>query len=228
MTAPFRKSHIGFATMLCLLLGLPCAAGSPGSLFTLPAESFFAIAELQRPLELQRIDPVLLSAAIFHETNGRRLQHGRPGLIHRVQLDRAAQGHADSMVRHDFISHTNPHDPGQRTLQQRVLNAGLADPGFIAENIATQFRLQYRAGEPVYRIERNHESGFSYSPNGPLIPAHTYRSFAAAVLDDWMGSSGHRQNILAERAEFIGAGCTLKQGDAGIDKLYCVQVFSAP
>ncbi len=224
------------ALCLAILLGLTTAStlsatdrpADPELLFVMPAKGFFAIEDLKRPIDPQRLDAVLLSAALFHETNEQRRLYSKPRLVHSAQLDRAAQIHADSMVKHDFIAHENPKEPELATLQQRVKKAGLSEPGTLAENIATQFGIQYRAGTPVYTVERDGERGFSSSADGPLIPRHSYRSFAAAVLEEWMDSPGHRDNILSDKLESLGTACACKRNEPGIAKLTCVQVFSAP
>ncbi len=232
MKYPTLKRVFCLAALLSLAAASALsAAGRPADpelLFVMPAKGFFAIDDLKRPIDPQRLDAVLMSAALFHETNEHRRLYSKPRLVHSAQLDRAAQTHAESMVKHDFLAHENPKEPELATLQQRVKKAGLGEPGYLAENIATQFGLQYRAGTPVYTVERNGERGFSTSANGPLIPRHTYRSFAAAVLEDWMDSPEHRDNILSDKPDSLGAGCASKKNDLGMATLTCVQVFSAP
>jgi uncharacterized protein YkwD len=232
MNLPILKRFRGLILLIGLAGGFASAASDrPASselLFVMPAKGFFAIEDVGRPLDPQRVDDVLLSAAIFHETNEERRLYDKRRLTHSPQLERAAQMHAASMVRHDFFAHVNPKEPELKTLEQRIQKAGMAPPGFIAENIATQFGLPYRAGVPLYRVERAGEKGFSYSADGPLIPRHTYRSFAAALLEEWMASPEHRQNILADRAEFMGAACTPKTEDSGMAVFTCVEVLAAP
>jgi uncharacterized protein YkwD len=228
---PLKRVFCWAALLVAALASALPAADRPAHpelLFVMPAKGFFAIADLDRPIDPQRLDAVLLSAALFHETNEHRRLYSRPRLVHSAQLDRAAQIHADSMVKHDFIAHENPKEPELATLQQRVKKAGLVQPGYLAENIATRFGIQYRAGTPVFRVERNGEPGFSYRADGPLIPRHSYRSLAAAVLEDWMASPAHWENIRSEKPESLGAACAAQQDERGMVTLVCVQVFAAP
>ena len=94
---------------------------------------------------------------------------------------------------------------------------------FLAENVATQFTIQYQSGRTVYRVPAG--TGFSYRPDGPPLPRHTYRTFAATVLAQWMNSPGHRQNILSDEPERFGSDCRLRQEQSGLDQFYCVQLF---
>ena len=75
----------------------------------------------------------------------------------------------------------------------------------IAENIATNFGITYRAGTSVYPRDRVNGT-FSYTPSGAIIPNHTYLSLADALVTQWMNSPGHRANILSTNAFQLGCG----------------------
>jgi uncharacterized protein YkwD len=190
-----------------------------------PAEAFFALESTGRTIDPQKVDQALLAAALFHETNRLRQKHGRPPLRQDARLDAAARMHAGDMARKNYLDHINPHNPERRTPQDRALLAGFHFR-FLAENVATHFTIQYQSGRAVYRVPAG--TGFSYRPDGPPIPRHTYRSFAAAVLAQWMNSPGHRRNILADPPERFGSDCRLRQEQGGLDQFYCVQLFGAP
>ncbi len=66
---------------------------------------------------------------------------------------------------------------------------------------------------------------FSRTPNGQPIPNHTYRSFAEAVIDFWMSSPKHRENLLAKEALQLGCGAAFFRDDQGFPKFKLVQVF---
>jgi uncharacterized protein YkwD len=187
-----------------------------------PAETFFAKESTGRPIDPQKVDHDLLAAALFHETNRVRRKNGRPPLSHDARLDAAARMHAGDMARHDFLSHTNPHRPKGRSPADRAQLSGF-NFRFLAENVATQFTIQYQSGQAVYRVPAG--TGFSYQPDGLPLPRHTYRTFAATVLAQWMNSPGHRENILSTEPERFGSDCRLGQEKSGLDKFYCVQVF---
>jgi uncharacterized protein YkwD len=170
------------------------------------------------------VDYLLMSEAVFHETNRRREEQGLEPLMPLPELERAACLHARDMVERDFFAHENPYDEARATPFDRVRLVGL-EPRFVAENIATAFRLRYESGKPVYPREEDGETVFSYEPGGPAIEPHAYESFAEALLDGWMGSPGHRENILSEAPTFLGAACMRAEKERGMDVFYCVQVF---
>ncbi len=198
---------------------------------TLQADSPEAFASLEAataPINPANIDYPLLAEAIFHETNLRRQENGRRALDHLIELDRAACVHAQDMVESNFFAHRNPNDPAKETPLDRVENQDLK-VGFVAENIAQTFALQYESGTPVYTRQEDGETVFSYEAGGEILPPHTYQSFAADLLDQWMDSPGHRKNILAEEPSHLGAGCELMEDDElGMPMLTCVQLFFDP
>jgi len=71
-------------------------------------------------------------AELLQLTNEERRKAGVPALQLSPQLDRAAQGHAEDMVRNNFFSHTGSNGS---TLVTRVAAAGYAY-SFAGENIA--------------------------------------------------------------------------------------------
>jgi uncharacterized protein YkwD len=224
------------AAAVCLLLGLmtacapkpasqaPAPSAPSSAPFDKPAAAFFAQESTGRPIDPQKVDQALLAAALFHETNRLRQKNGRPPLSHDARLDAAARMQATSMAQKNYLDHINRHDPERRTPKDRAQMAGF-DFRFLAENVATQFTIQYQSGRTVYRMPAG--TGFSYQPDGPPIPRHTYRSFASTILAQWMDSPGHRQNILSDQPELFGSDCRLRPEQNGLDKFYCVQVFGA-
>jgi uncharacterized protein YkwD len=219
------------AAIYCLLAALAACApkpatqapsGPPVALFDSQAEAFFGLESTGLPIDAPKVDHDLLAAALFHETNRLRQKNGRPPLSHDARLDAAARMQATSMARKNYLDHIDPHDPERRTPKDRAQMAGF-DFRFLAENVATQFAIQYQSGRTVYRVPTG--TGFSYRADGPPIPRHTYRTFAATVLAQWMNSPGHRENILAEEPERFGSDCRLHKEKSGLDKFYCVQLF---
>lgn len=232
MTIQSMKAMVFRAAAICWLLGTlaACApkpaaqapSGPSATLFDRPAEAFFALESTGRPIDAPKVDHDLLAAALFHETNLRRRENSLPPLRHDPRLEAAARMHATDMARNNYLSHTNPHNPERRTPADRALLAGFQFR-FLAENIATQFTIQYESGRTVCRVPAG--TGFSYRPDGPPVPRHTYRSFASALLDQWMNSPGHRENILSTEPERFGSDCRLRQEKSGLDQFYCVQLF---
>jgi len=198
----------------------------PSQLFDLSAGEFQGLGVAEQRLDSRRMDQTLLAAALFHEANVRRQQAGKSPLRHDARLDRAALLHAASMVRDQFFDHINPGRADLRTPKDRVLSVGFK-PMFISENIATHFDIRYQSGTTVYMVPREKGGGFSTTPDGPPIAHHTYRSFAVSLMDEWMASKGHRQNILSKYPIQSGAGCAISPTSSGMGKLCCVQLFGA-
>lgn len=212
------------AAAVCLLLAklAACAPKPAAQAPSAPPATPFALECAGRPIDPQKVDHEFLAAAIFQETNQRRRENRLPLLRRDVRLDAAARMHAADMARDDYLSHTNPHRRDRRTPSDRAHLAGFKFR-FLAENVATHFAIQYASGRTVYPVPVG--TGYSYRPDGPPIPRHSYRSFAAALLDQWMNSPGHRRNILSDEPALFGSDCRLRQAKGGLDKFYCVQLF---
>ncbi|RJQ65532.1 MAG: CAP domain-containing protein [Desulfobacteraceae bacterium] len=230
----FAKIACGLLAV-CLLAGaVGCAAGnkragqpatdSAAGLFGMPAEKFFELGKAGRPIDPQKLDYTLMAAALFHETNQRRRQAGKPALRHDPRLDEAARTHGRNMAEKKFVSHTNPHSPESRTPLDRVARAGFT-PSYIAENVATYFNLRCEEGRMLYSVHEG--TAFSYEPDSTPIPEHSYRSFAESLVTRWMNSPEHRKNILADPPNAYGSGCAARPERKGLYRLYCVQLFGA-
>jgi uncharacterized protein YkwD len=85
-----------------------------------------------------------------------------------------------------------------------------------AEEIATTFAHERPDGRETFTVLA--EYGVSYIYAGENI-AYGYPT-AAAVMEGWMNSTGHRANILKNSFTHIGVGVYEKSGT-----LYCVQLF---
>jgi uncharacterized protein YkwD len=155
-------------------------------------------------IAFNQIDYPLLHAAIFFVTNEARVKNKRPPLTFALALERAAYHHSKRMVEQNFFNHENSSDKTRKTAQQRAQLAGIKNP-MLAENIATHFGIQYQANSPIYPVDPL-KGTFSYAPDGPLVPAHTYLSFAEAIVKQWLDSPGHRENILNRQALQLGCG----------------------
>lgn len=175
-------------------------------------------------------DHTLLSAGILHETNRWRATEGLKPLLHHPQVDEACMIHVRDMVAKNYLAHQ---EKGTDTPQpiDRVRKAGLT-PILAAENIATSPGIQYQSGRNVYPLKQWKRKGVSYEENGPAIPPHTYQSFAAQVVKQWIDSPSHRENIMLRDARYMGAACLpanpKSETDEAFHKFFCAQVFYTP
>ena len=191
------------------------------------AETFSNQEAAQQAIAPQRIDADLLDAAVFHETNRRRQRHGLAPLGFDARAREAARLQSAAMAEHGFVGHDNPFDAELRTPMDRAQRAGLA-PKFLAENVANAFVRAYEEGARVHVRTENGKRVLSEEPGGPPIPMQDYVGFAAALLDDWMDSPGHRRNILHSAPEYLGSACSTTVPDAPMPKLSCTQIFFTP
>lgn len=156
---------------------------------------------LNQRLNLDNPDVQAIQLAVAFVTNERRLKNRRSSLPIRNVLVQAAQMHAEDMVKGSFFSHNNPRDRKKRTPKQRAELSGILNP-MIAENIAQNFGLQYKAGTSV----RFGGPGELKDQAGNVIPAHSPLSLADTLVEQWMNSRGHRANLLSKDALEIGCG----------------------
>ena len=122
-------------------------------------------------------DIPLLDAALFFLTNEKRKARFKKILKYHKACETAAYNHSKQMAEKDFFSHQNTKDKKRRSTEQRAKLAGIKNP-YIAENIAF-----------------NH-----------FIYDNTYLEIAEKLINQWMNSKGHRENILAKDAKSFGCG----------------------
>jgi uncharacterized protein YkwD len=147
-------------------------------------------------------DHALLARAIFEETNRVRLAHGVPPLARLPALDAAAEEQAFYMELALDAKHDNP-IAGEHTTADRIAHAGLA-PSAFGENVLMQ----------------SARDGVS-----PADPNYTYSSVAAACVNSWLGSPGHRENLLDPKFTHLGCAARLARVVSGETCVFAVQVF---
>lgn len=213
---------------VALICWLTLASGfaATTNFFELDATRFQAAAAEE--VRSDSINDSLLAAAILRETNVRRAKNGLTLLKLEPKASEAAKIQSEIMRARGAISHENPENVRYRTLELRVKSVGL-EYRLIAENVATAFGLQYQSGTRFYPVRENGHTAFRYKPNGPAIPPHTYATFSKALVDAWMNSKGHRENILRKEALYLGAYCASAESKNGqMPVYYCTQVFFTP
>lgn len=192
--------------------------------YNLSFKEFEQIEYLNKRIEFSQIKYPLLEAAVFYFTNEERRKAGVPLLKFNVLLEVAAQDHAKDMTTYNFFSHSSPLK-GKKSVSDRVERAGF-DWSRVGENIAISFAIEYEAGRSVFTPDQN-DGYFSYDYRGEKILAHTYMGFAKSLVQQWMDSPGHKQNILDPNFTFLGIGLSHKTKASfyNIDQFYGVQVF---
>jgi len=212
----FKAASPIFAILIaCLLLftlPLPCAwaqqleggpTAFPDSLYQhYDWRSFEQLPAAQDTIDPTRIDQGLLNAAVFYTTNMVREYHGRKPFRFSATLRNMAAFHAEQMAMYKFVGHVNYYHLGYATMENRSRKF-LAPAG--GENVANMFLYDYRANSRYYA--QAGEQGYEfYTRSGQKIQRHTYLSFARMLVNGWMSSPGHRQNILDTDFELLGCG----------------------
>lgn len=212
---------------LLVLLGLPLSAPNfeDESYSQHSWQSFIRIPELHDPIDFADPDYGLLNAAVFFVTNQERAQRNLPLLRFSPGLRDVADHHARAMATHDFVSHFNVHESRYRTLEQRARAYRIEAH---AENVASNFLHRYRSN--TYYTTRPARPYLEYyDARRQLIPVLSYLEFAENLVDDWMGSSGHRRNILYRDLKSLGCAVRIPEGAGTKNEIplaYCVQNFS--
>ncbi len=139
---------------------------------------------LTRILKSSIQHPKKLEELIFQLTNEARRKNGLPTLEPDEAMSAAAQNYSDELLRGNFFSHKNLEGKGP---QERLDEEKPARQGYayrVGENIAAYSRLDYS----------------------------DIKIMARMVMDGWMTSPGHRQNILNPLYTHFGVGVSV-QGD---------------
>jgi uncharacterized protein YkwD len=188
---------------------------------------FKSFPPANKPIDFDHIDYPLLNAAIFYATNCVRVRHGMPPFAHSGDLEKTAFFHSKDMVEDDFFSHDNPYEPKKRSPFERMASVGVV-AGCRAENIAIDFGIRYRSGDPLVPPQ-NGEGVFRDPGTGRAIPVHTYNSLAATLVEGWMRSERHRANILNRNFKYLGSGAFHFHDRAfyGMDTFKATQDFAS-
>jgi len=150
----------------------------------------------------ENFDHTLLARAIFEKTNRARLACGVSPLAHLPALDAAAEEQAFCMQLALDAKHDNP-ATREHTTADRIAHAGLP-PSAFGENVLMQ----------------SARDGVS-----PTDPNYTYSSIAAACVSSWLGSPGHRENLLDPKFTHLGCAARLARVVSGETCVFAVQVF---
>ena len=131
---------------------------------------------------------------IVEKTNAHRAEHGLDPLEHSDALAEIAHDHSKDMVHRSFYAHDNPD--------------GLGPHDRIEADLPSDYQLQLSAENIANR-------------HLPLSGSESAgESIGERFVEMWMGSSGHRENILRDGSTHIGVGLY-----AGSTNVYATQKF---
>jgi len=171
--------------------------------------TFFNISALNNRISNAEINFDLLNAAIFYCTNNERYRFNLPICNFHEKLLDSSISHSLQMKLHNFFSHENPIDNRNRNLDNRLstLKSNTFN-GFycFGENIADYPVINSKGNKFIVKNIINSQRYFSVDGLCEIHP-FTYIEFAKTVVDGWMNSPEHRQNILNPAYKFLGCGC---------------------
>jgi len=142
-------------------------------------------------------DERAIERLIHEEVNEERAAAGRDRLSTDDDLRRVARNHSADMVADGYVGHESPDGV---TPADRLAAAGCRAGG---ENVAQSW-----IDEPV-------------AVDGETIVAEDEAAVAAHLVDRWMASPGHRENILRESFSESGVGVIVTEDN----RVYATQKF---
>lgn len=131
-----------------------------------------------------------LENAIFKETNKMRKQNNLPAFKKSVPASDLSRKHSQTMLRNNRLSHDGMQDRITAAKQKMGMKPQPGRPSGGGENVIEGF-----------------EQG-------------SVQANAASLVQRWMDSPGHRQNILSPNSTHLGVGAV-----KGNDKYYATQLF---
>ncbi len=189
MRIPLYAALVAFVS----IIGSTATAGCEGSL----------PAGVQNAVNPNNPNDAIFSAAVRYYTNVERCRRGLSPLAGDNSLFRATVAHSDNMARTNTMSHTL-NIRGQRTMVDRLRSFSVSYRT-AAENIAQEFLL-LMDGRSF--IPSANSCQLVYADTRQPIPQHSYQSLAQSVVNRWMVSSGHRNNILNRRMNRMEASAS--------------------
>jgi uncharacterized protein YkwD len=160
------------------------------------------------------------------QSNKVRASHHKRTLHEDPVLNKAAQDYADILKKYRFFDHIHPWNWFKKTPLKRVIAAG-GEKKSTAENLAKISILNVPVEKKTFYILDHTQLLYAKTPNGPPIPLHSIYSGAQAVVQSWLDSPGHRENLLHSKLDRIGCGTSILTLSEKIPMIIAVQLFQA-
>jgi uncharacterized protein YkwD len=196
-------------TMISLLFFLPLFAASQVDYYTLSAEEALKFVSFHKPIDVKNPDLEVLEACVFHVTNIERQKRKMTLFAWHQELMESAEFHANYMSESMTFSHYNRKEARFRQSHQRIHHFSPNRYSATGENIAQTFLLNYDSGKDYVCRKEDGALVFLYWNTTSEIRPHSYWSFAEEVVEGWMKSKGHRDNILYSGFDELGIGIQL-------------------
>jgi uncharacterized protein YkwD len=149
-------------------------------------------------LQPDELNDTQVERLVWEYVNQERASNGLSSLSDRSQLSSAADEHAANMAEHDYVGHDQP-DGGSPDERYAATCPGGSGENANAAYYKDEFTA-YGTGETLYLTNESQVAHY--------------------IVDSWMRSDGHRENILGSY-EKTGVGVNVT--DSG--KVYAAQAF---
>jgi len=172
-------------------------AQSPKGYYEMSSSEFFNQATVNQAIDAKNPNNSLLDAAIFQATNEERLKNNLRVFVYHLPLHRATITHSEAMIERDFYNHNNPYSNVNKTMQNRIENQ-THEFRAMAENIAQHDIIETgKSTRFCFQPPKNSGEYFfvDCQSKKPLFMM-TYTVLARAIVNGWMNSPHHRENIL--------------------------------
>ncbi len=184
--------------------------------------SFFALSEVNAPIEPGQFNRELLNAAVFFATNEFRARKRLPLFKYSPVLEKSAELHSGNMLEHNFFDHIDRKNRALRTPLKRILSCGGKDFVSVSENLVLMNIQVLGPGNSYFRKE-----GKLVDDKGKLLRTYTYAQLARKMVDDWAHSKGHRKNLQGNFS-YLGCGASaVKTEKDGLKVVYATQNFGS-
>ncbi len=146
-------------------------------------------------------DLLALEQAIHNRINQVRRNNGRSPFTWNERLSGIARGHSEHMATAGFFAHETPdgRSPSDRARAS----------GFDCRKPIDETRTRDGIGENILNAYLFHSYETSTDPEGHTTLRYLWKSkdeFATEIVDSWMKSRGHRENILRKEYHEEGIG----------------------
>ena len=180
--------------------------------YKMTAPNFMKLIEANVPIDARNPNNALLDAALFHATNEQRVKFNVPIFIYSIQLHKATIGHSEAMINQDFYSHENLFNSTSKNMVNRIYFY-TKQYNQMAENIAQHDILGGNDDKYCFETpKRGQDFIFLNCNTKKIIPLRTYAELARSVVNGWMNSPHHRQNILNPTLKSMATSGRISKG----------------
>ncbi|HSF91949.1 MAG TPA: CAP domain-containing protein [Paracoccaceae bacterium] len=208
------SGHTKFLIIAAVALAATAANAADCSRLMMPAGA-------DQPLPTAKPDQQVFGKSVLYFTNRARCDAGLQAMDFDSSLTAMSATHSDNMAAEKLMSHKTS-ARGQQTLAKRK-RAFRVRASSVAENIGQNY---------VYAIAKHSirtgakDCAFTYAATGATVPRHSYAMMAQAVVEQWLGSSGHRANIMTPQFDRMGAGFAIAPEPQTCGRVYATQNFA--